>query len=481
MTTPVRPLDCPSSLALISILACSSPLISRADQVIADDLIVQSSIAAGFDAANGESFGFDTLRLKENNLRIHFDDTSTSAGYAANDWRLMANDSVSGGANYFAIEDSTAGKVPFRVDAGAPADALRIVSSGRIGIGTSDPGLHMEIKKSDTPAMRLAQDNTGGFTAQSWDMGGNEANFFIRDVTGGSKLCFRVRPGAPTSSIDIAASGNVGIGTASPQAKLHVTEGTVLVEKKEDPFVSLKQTGIVVDNITQVPAQTWDMGGDEENFFVRDTTGGNTLPFRIRSGAPTSSVDVAASGNVGIGTASPLAKLHVAGNALVTGTLEIGSSRTLKEDIRDLGMDEAKEAFDALKPVHFKYKTDSEQQLGFIAEDVPDLVATNSRKSLVPMDFVAVLTKVVQQHDSRVQELEKKLSARDEAIEALTARLNALEQGTTTHVSNSTVSEEMRQARRAERRDPVDSATPAPVIASRPQQETTPEVIDNGR
>ena len=28
---------------------------------------------------------------EENNLRIHFDDTSTSAGFAANDWRIIAN------------------------------------------------------------------------------------------------------------------------------------------------------------------------------------------------------------------------------------------------------------------------------------------------------------------------------------------------------------------------------------------------------
>ncbi|MFL6278886.1 MAG: hypothetical protein ACJ731_02135, partial [Vicinamibacterales bacterium] len=78
--------------------------ISTEDQVIPDDLIVQGSTCTGFDCVNNESFGFDTLRLKENNLRIHFDDTSSSAGYPANDWRIIANDSASGGANYLAFE-----------------------------------------------------------------------------------------------------------------------------------------------------------------------------------------------------------------------------------------------------------------------------------------------------------------------------------------------------------------------------------------
>ncbi len=50
------------------------------DQVIADDLIVQGSTCVGFDCVNGESFGFDTIRLKENNTRINFDDTSATAG-----------------------------------------------------------------------------------------------------------------------------------------------------------------------------------------------------------------------------------------------------------------------------------------------------------------------------------------------------------------------------------------------------------------
>ena len=76
--------------------------------------------------------------------------------------------------------------------------------------------LDVHANTTDTPAIRLEQNNTGGFTAQTWDIAGNEANFFVRDVSSGSRLPFRIRPGAPTSSLDISASGNVGIGTGSP-------------------------------------------------------------------------------------------------------------------------------------------------------------------------------------------------------------------------------------------------------------------------
>lgn len=38
-------------------------------------------------------------------------------------------------------------------------------------------------------------------------------------------------------------------------------------------------------------------------------------------------------GNLGIGTTSPAKKLHVAGDALISGNLELGSSRELKFDI----------------------------------------------------------------------------------------------------------------------------------------------------
>src|SRR5256884_3155107 len=192
-------------------------LLRTPDIVEADDVIIQGSLCVGLDCVNNESFGSDTIRLKENNTRIKFDDTSTAAGFPANDWQLTANDSANGGASKFSIEDITGSKGPFTITAGAPTNSLFVDSTGRVGLGTSAPALNLHVSSSNTPAIRLEQNNSGGFTAQTWDIAGNEANFFVRDVTGGSRLPFRVRPGAPTSSIDISASGNVGVGTASPQ------------------------------------------------------------------------------------------------------------------------------------------------------------------------------------------------------------------------------------------------------------------------
>lgn len=191
------------------------------DQVFADDLIVQGSGCFGFDCVNNEAFSFDTIRLKENNTRLAFDDTSVGT-FPGNDWQIEANESASGGKNSFSILDITGSKTPFRIEAGAQTNALYVSSNGKIGIGTNTPVLDVNMTTGNTPAVRLEQNANSGFTAQTWDMAGNEANFFIRDITNGSLLPFRIRPGAPTSSIDIAASGNVGIGIASPTVKLHV-------------------------------------------------------------------------------------------------------------------------------------------------------------------------------------------------------------------------------------------------------------------
>ena len=302
------------------------------DQVIADDLIVQGSECIGLDCVNNESFGFDTLRLKENNTRIKFDDTSTSPGFPNVNWQLTANDSASGGANKFSIEDITDSKVPFTVMANAPTSSVFVDSSGKVGIGTSTPVLNIHENKSDTPGIRLEQNSSGGFTAQTWDIAGNEANFFVRDVTGGSRLPFRIRPGAPTSSIDISASGNVGIGTASPAGKLHVATsgGDVVVTTAGKVGIGRVPAANIRLHVAGV-----DHGATNYLFAAQDDLNNNALYVRddgfiyFGHGA-TESMRIDTSGNVGIGTPSPASRLHVSGGDIrVTGGSFIDDGVTL--------------------------------------------------------------------------------------------------------------------------------------------------------
>ena len=93
----------------------------------------------------------------------------------------------------------------------------------------------VHIKSGNTPTLRLEQDGSSGFTPQTWDVAGNEANFFVRDATNGSTLPFRIFPGAPSNALNIEAStGDVGLGDTSPDASLDVqrSDGTasILVE-----------------------------------------------------------------------------------------------------------------------------------------------------------------------------------------------------------------------------------------------------------
>jgi len=195
------------------------------DQVILDDLIVDGSICVGLDCVNGESFGFDTLRLKENNLRIKAQDTSSSASFPTQDWQLTFNDSSNGGQNKFSVDAiSPVSSTPFTIEAGSSSHSLYVDDGGRVGFGTNTPVADLHVKSGNTPTLRLEQDGSSGFSAQTWDLAGNEANFFIRDASNGSTLPFRIRPGAPTSSIDILddgdvyfGGGSVGIGTNNQQ------------------------------------------------------------------------------------------------------------------------------------------------------------------------------------------------------------------------------------------------------------------------
>jgi hypothetical protein len=373
------------------------------DQLILDDLIVDGSACIGMDCVNGESFGFDTIRLKENNLRIKFQDTSYSASFPSNDWQITANDSANGGANKFSIDDIDSGKTPFTIEAGTRVNALYVDDSGRVGLGTSTPAEDLHIWYGDTPTIRLHQSGSG-WAPQTWDIAGNEANFFIRDVTNGSNLPFRIRPGAPTSAIDVSASGNVGIGTDSPASLLEVQKSgsaaEVLVERADTGVQGIITAG---GNYVFIGAKS-------------------NHDFRLLANDDAKMV-VTTSGNVGIDNDSPgqLLVVGAAGTTYCDGTSwATTSSRELKENIRNLTTDEAFEALVGLNPVRFNYKMKKDKErVGFIAEDVPDLVATETRKSLVTMDILAVLTKVVKEQQKMMQQQQKTISELNKRISEL--------------------------------------------------------------
>ena len=284
-----------SRTALASAMAVSAmavmPASLNADQVFVTDVIINGSLCVGVDCVNGESFGGDTIILKANNLRIYFNDTSNSASFPANDWRLTANGRNNGDDSYFAIDDATSGNTVFRVDAGAPNNALRVDTQGDVGIGLSNPVVELHVRDGDSPTLRLEQDGSSGFTAQTFDLVSNEANFFIRDVTNGSQLPFRIKPGADTDSLFIAANNNVGIGTDAPSEALHVrgTDGdtTLLVQEAGAAgyreMMNLSNTGgswITMENSTT--SRKWYLvheDGANARFIIDtdDTTGAEFL------------------------------------------------------------------------------------------------------------------------------------------------------------------------------------------------------------
>lgn len=399
-------------LAATLALFAAGPRRAAADQVIPDDLIVQGSECVGLDCVNNESFGFSTIRLKENNLRIEFDDTSVSAGFPANDWQITVNDSSSGGASKFSIEDLTGAKVPFTLTAGATTDSIFVDSTGRVGFRTKTPVLDLHVNTGNTPAFRMQQNASGGFSAQTWDVAGNEANFFVRDVTGGSRLPFRIRPGAPTSSIDIGAIGDVGMGTASPQTPLHILRNIGAPGTRRDMLRLENNGGVSSKLVNTATGVTWIVTGANSNnsYTIRDLSG------------PT--VDL---------------ELTTAGNLIIGGTLTQLSDRESKRDIEDVDPAEILARVVNLSIATWRYKEDpTSLHFGPMAQDFAKRFGLGKDdKHIAPGDMAGValaaiqgLRKMVAEKDQEIAVLRKRiddlatLRAKSAALEA---RISALE------------------------------------------------------
>jgi hypothetical protein len=220
----------------------------------------------------------------------------------------------------------------------------------------------------------------------------------------------------------------VGIGTGSPTDRLHVVAAASSEIKLRLDGAGGKQVETVFyDGATRSGRLIAALGNTVGNryfgflsyadkdgaklpvrFFTTDA--GGTLRDTLYLGA---NQTAGQPGRIGIGTTSPAHPLQMASGAHVTvgGVWTDVSNRSSKQNITGLSPEAATETLAALEPVTFAYKVDpTEKHVGFIAEDVPALVATGDRTGLSPMDIVAVLTKVVQEQQKTIAELQARVA-----------------------------------------------------------------------
>ncbi len=373
-------------LALFGVTAIWATSVA-ADDVVLDDAIISGSLCVGLDCVNGEVFGFDTLRLKENNVRIRFQDTSASASFPTTDWTLTANDSTNGGRNFFGIENNDRGTFPLMVMDGAGSNALMLTESGA-GFGTETPNRALHVDTQDTPTLRLEQNADGGWEAAAWDLGGNESNFFLRNaVTNETPL--RVLPSDGPAVL--ALEGNVGVNTDAPLGPLHLrAEGGA-------------------------------------NVYFEDATSGSTWE---QATGPDDSVQDGRMWTIGEVGATPAMRVTHDGNVEIAGTLVQGSSRDIKHGFTSVDANSILAKVDALNISRWHYNRDNSgaAHLGPMAEEFYAAFGLGADdKHLAPTDLAGVAVASVKALNQRVREQNAEIGALKAEAATLEARLQRLE------------------------------------------------------
>jgi hypothetical protein len=264
-----------------------------------------------------------------------------------------------GSANMFIGMGTTAATVMSLTATSGGTDGIIINTSGNVGIGTNSPGRGLTIDRSNEyAAIEIIKNNTGNQIAYlGTGSSGATDNGILQLKHGGTNIVQLY-----TTGDSYLNGGNVGIGTTGPSAKLHsvvTTAGDSALKLQDDTgsvfdfqcgiagitgdALVIKDTTLSYDYLTLRSGNVgigYTSPGSQlsiyKTAFGGDTAGsGGTLDFGVGSTKywqfrldSSSSGDLAidktyanvwttpitiqrSSGNVGIGTNSPLAKLDV--------------------------------------------------------------------------------------------------------------------------------------------------------------------------
>jgi len=279
------------------------------------------------------------------------------------------------------------------------------VTAYAAGFGTAAPvdALHIV---HPFPAVRLDDGGTG-----VWSLEENADDLRIRNETDGS------------DRITIqAVTGNVGINNTSPAETLDVGG------KIKAAFAGTNSLGDGMTKVFTMNANNADLAKSSDvGFQLTNDRSGFSWAFRTFEGPQGFAATKQGTGgseltieNITTDYRNVVLRLG-SGATNTNGQWINASSREYKDNIRDLSAADAIQALEALNPVTYTFKNDASKDLnvGFIAEDTPDLVATPDRKGLNPLEVVATLTRVVKEQQKTLQEQQAVLQKQQQLLDSL--------------------------------------------------------------
>jgi len=344
------------------------------------------------------------------------------------DLMFLGNSTSDNGFRWGSI--SSSGGVTFQAtkfsDSGIKTNITLNPDGGNVGIGTTSPQTKLHIAQSSSAV--LFSESSGTATIIGTNAAGTASQgLFLR----GYPLTFTGDGGGGSEHMRITSGGNVGIGTISPAQKLQIYDGNNLTAINiYNSKGSSGGTSALMFGLNDGAFVTNDASRIEARILNNPDA---ALDFKVYGNSLNTVMTLQGNGNVGIGTISPIEKLHVVGNARITGLANASnpvnvqvdvngvlvrtSSIELKDDVQNLpyGLNEIM----LLKPSKFnykdKYKFGEGYDIGFIAEDVndviPEAVGTGVESDIFmdSVKLIPILTKAIQEQQALIKALEQRI------------------------------------------------------------------------